>query len=62
MPELQLLEFSLFPKNSKLLRPNFRVNIPQSKREHARQQELRNKTGGLGETEQRKGGKGHEEQ
>jgi hypothetical protein len=59
VPQLRLLEFSLFPKISKLLRPsNFQVNIPQSKREHAKQQELRNETGGLGETEQRKGGIG----
>ncbi len=62
MAQLQLLEFSLFPKISKLLRPsNFQVNIPQSKREHPRQQELKNKTGGHGETEQRKRGIGQEE-
>ena len=60
MPQLQLLEFSLFPKNLKLLPSNFQANIPQSKREHARQQELWNKTGGLGETEQRKRGIGQE--
>ncbi len=46
----------------KLLPLNFQVNIPQIKREHTRQQELRIKTGGLGETEQRKRGIGHEGQ